>query len=281
MEPVRGRGVTPPIDDLAALGLLEDEAIVLYGAALRLAALDHQSLPLDPYVDLLTRITERLVATGRDADGAADQADALARTFAEDYGFEGDRDSYDHPDNADLIRVIDRRRGLPISLAILYVSAARRLAWPATVLNTPGHVLVRIGGETDSLLVDPFNRGMTVDAEQLAQLLAASLGQRTRPIADHLAPLGNRATLVRLLQNQASRAEAAGSATRALTVFRRMTTVAPGHGQGWWDRARLELAAGAPGDARASLSAMLEVTRDPAIRDHVFAALDALAASRG
>lgn len=43
--------------------------------------------------------------------------------------------------DADLIRVIDRRPGLPVSLTILYVAAARRIGWHADVLNTPGHVM--------------------------------------------------------------------------------------------------------------------------------------------
>lgn len=55
-----------------------------------------------------------------------------------------------------------------------------------------------------------------------------------------------------------------------------MTAIAPANAHGWWERARLELVAGDPAAARASLSAMLEVTREPDLRAHIFAALDAL-----
>ena len=55
-----------------------------------------------------------------------------------------------------------------------------------------------------------------------------------------------------------------------------MTVIAPSNAQGWWARARLELMTGNRVDARGSLSAMLEVTREPAMRSHIFAALEAI-----
>ena len=91
--------------------------------------------------------------------------------------------------------------------------------------------------------------------------------------------MSNRSVLVRLLMNQATRAEAGGDTARALTLFQRMTTVAPSSSQSWWERARLELVEGRVSEARASLSAMLEMTRDPGLRTHISAALDALAGS--
>ena len=263
-------------DELAHLGLLEDEAIGLDASALEIAALDHPGTSLDPYVDLLGEITERLVAVGGDARSAAGRAAVLADVIAGEFGFTGDHDSYDDPDNADLIRVMDRRRGLPVSLAILYVAAARRLGWSADALNTPGHVLVRIGSETEPVLIDPFNGGAVVAPPQLAALLTRMLGPGTAPTVEHLSPLSNRSVLVRLLMNQATRAESAGRGERALALYTRMTLVAPSNGHGWWERARLELMRGDVGDARASLSAMLEVTREPGLRAHIFAALDAL-----
>ncbi|USI73230.1 SirB1 family protein [Sphingomonas morindae] len=267
-------------DSITALGLLEDEAITLDSAALELAALDHPGTDLAPYVALLTEMTERLVHLGGEARAAGERATALATLFAEDYGFVGDADRYDDPDNADLIRVIDRRRGLPVSLAILYVAAARRLGWSADVLNTPGHVLARINSPTEPVLIDPFGRGRIVDAAELAALLARMLGPTVVPGAEHLATLTNRAVLVRLLINQASRAETGGRPSRALELYRRMTLIAPGHGPLWWERARLSLGEGDVAGARASLSAMLEVTREPEMRAHIFAALDAISAAR-
>lgn len=266
-------------DALRRLGLLDDDAIDLDTSALALAQPDHPEAELGPYIDFLTELTRHLVVASRSADNAHEQADALASVLAGRYEFAGDQRTYDHPDNADLMRVIDRRRGLPVSLSILYVAAARRLGWEAHVLNTPGHVLARIGPETDPVLIDPFNEGAVVTGDALVELVQRVLGPDGALTTEHLTPMSNRAVLVRLLLNQATRAEARGELPRALTLYSRMTTIAPDHPQPWWDLARLQVSAGQFTDARASLSAMLEITRDPALRNHIYGALDALSSA--
>jgi hypothetical protein len=89
----------------------------------------------------------------------------------------------------------------------------------------------------------------------------------------------NRAVLVRLLQNQASRAELSGKGRRALELYVRMTTTAPAYPHAWWERARLELVDHEIAAARASLGAMLEITRNPELRRRVTETLDALSAA--
>ncbi|WP_420139125.1 SirB1 family protein [Sphingomonas sp.] len=261
---------------ISHLGLLDDEAIMLDAAALELASLDHPGLDLEPYLAFLNMVTNRLAVLAEHADTAEKQALVLAQVIGGDFGLHGDSASYDDPANTDMIRVIDRRRGLPISLAILYVAAARRMGWAADPLNTPGHVLVRIGTGTAPVLIDPFDNGAILGAEDLARLLARILGRDVQPLADHVVPMTNRAALVRLLMNQASRAENSSDPSRALQVLQRITTIDPSGAHGWWTRARLELVAGDVTAARASLSAILEVTRDPKMREHVAAAMDGL-----
>ncbi|WP_126171967.1 SirB1 family protein [Altericroceibacterium xinjiangense] len=266
-------------ETITHLGLLEDEAIDLDTSALSLALPDHPGTRLDPYLDLLTDMTRDLVQAGRTALNSVEQALALQAVLAGEYRFEGDRDLYDHPDNADLIRVIDRRRGLPVSLAILYVSAARRLGWQADVLNTPGHVLASIGPETDPVLIDPFDRGEIVTAETLNSLLERILDPGAQVSSEHIAPMSNRGVLIRLLLNQASRAERGGDQERALELYERMSAIAPDHTLPWWERARLEVMLGDFAAARSSLSAMLEITRDADLRSHICGALDSLSAT--
>lgn len=262
--------------DISHLGLLDDDEIELDTAALELAALDHPGIDLDPYLDTLGDIAERVATIGAEAQTPHEQALALASAIGSEFSFEGDRNTYESSDNTDLIRVIDRRRGLPVSLTILYVAAARRLGWQAEALNTPGHVLGMIGDETDPVLIDPFASGAIVSPERLAELIGGILGPQIQLSPEHLTTMTNRAVLVRLLMNQASRAERNGNLKRALVLYCRMTTIAPSHVHAWWERARLEVADGEPSSARASLSAILEVTRDDDLRGHVYAALDAL-----
>lgn len=268
------------------LGLLADEDIELDSAAIALSALDHEGLDLAPYLDQLRAITHALdVArqTQGDADlttGAA-QGAVLANVIGGSFGFAGDSTSYDAPLNADMIRVLDRKRGLPVSLAILYVAAARRLGWTADALNTPSHVLVAIGPMASRAIIDPFHGGAPVSPERLIALLERVHGPGVWTAQNEIEPMSNRMTLVRLLRNQAIRAEEEKDIDRACTVYRRMTVVAPDHGHGWWHLARLQLILGSVEEARASLSAMLEVTRDPQWRGRITQTLSRLSAGRG
>jgi len=262
-------------NDVSELGLVDDDEIELDLAALALSELDHDGVDLEPYLDLLQEIGDRLESVGGDARSPEERAQALARVFAHEFGFTGDAASYDAPLNADLIRVLDRRQGLPVSLSVLYVAAARRLGWAAHVLNTPGHVLVRIGDQP-YVVIDPFHQGNLLSEGQLAALVQQFTGPGTPLRPEYLAPATNRTALIRLLQNQATRAEQSGDAARALALYERMTLIAPGYGDVWWQLARMQLQQKLFPAARHSLSAMLEVTRAPDRRQQIMAALAAM-----
>jgi regulator of sirC expression with transglutaminase-like and TPR domain len=75
------------------------------------------------------------------------------------HGFTGDDDDYDHPDNSMLDLVLERRRGLPIVLSVVYVEVARRAGLPLAGVGLPGHFVVGHFGGPQVLLIDPFNRG--------------------------------------------------------------------------------------------------------------------------
>ena len=145
----------------------------------------------------------------------------------------------------------------------------------ANVLDVPGHVLVLLGDDAAPVIVDPFRGGARVGRDQLAAMLTTS-DLSERAAVRHVAAMPNRAILVRLLTNQATRAEQAGKGRRALDLYGRMTVIAPDHGQAWWERARLEHIDGNVPAARSSLTAMLEITRDSQMRSVVTRALDAL-----
>ena len=265
---------SPLDDDLIRLGLVEDQEIVLDESALALALLDRPEVDLDPYHRTLEEIADSLALAAGETMVAADQAEALSAVLAQEFGFLGDEETYDDPDNADLIRVMDRRRGLPVSLSILYVAAARRLGWHAQVLDVPGHVLVLIGMDEAPVIIDPFAGGARVGAERLAALLQAH-SPAEEPVTQ-VSAMPNRAVLIRLLQNQASRAEQAGRGRRALTLYERMTAMAPEYAHAWWQRARLELVDGDVTTARSSLGTILEITREPKLRSRVSQMLEML-----
>src|SRR5262249_7070475 len=110
-------------------------------------------------------------------------------------------DDYDAPANTDFMQVLDRRRGLPIALSILYVAMARRAGWSAYVLNLPGHVLVQIG-EKSPVVIDPFAGGGLVSERMIAEICRNCLGEKGDASALSIMRMTNRDVLARLLNNQ-------------------------------------------------------------------------------
>ena len=263
--------------DLARLGLIDDAAIDLADAALLLAAADHPGAELDTARARLTGLVLRLQREAAGVEAVAARARMLRDLIAHTLEMTGDTADYDNPHNADFLALLDRKVGLPVTLSILYVALARRVGWAADPLGLPGHVLVRVGAEPVTVLIDAFDGGRLLGPAGLTAVLDRALGGTGAVEADHLVPLSNRATLVRLVSNQATRARRAGDVARALRLHERMTLIAPGFTGLWWERARLEQLAGDVGAARASLGAMLETTRDAAVRHRIRAALTALA----
>src|SRR5690349_12135733 len=133
-----------PAETLRDIGQQADEVLDIARAALLLSALDHEGHDLDPYWAHLSDIAEASRREARLATHPEDGARALSALLVGRFGYDGDRLTYDDPKNADLISVIDRRRGLPVALGILYIHAARAAGFEASGLNTPGHFLLRI-----------------------------------------------------------------------------------------------------------------------------------------
>jgi regulator of sirC expression with transglutaminase-like and TPR domain len=261
--------------ELNELGLLDDGDIDLVEAGIALARADRPDADsarmrriFSGWAIALQKDTAPVSGSGR--------ARRLAELIAGEAGLTGASEDYDNPLNADLIAVVERRRGLPVALSILYVALARRVGWRAHALNLPGHVIVEIKGGVDSALIDPFDHGMGISRDRALEIARHGGGDS---VPTRFEPMTNRQLLIRLITNQASRARSAGDTVRALKLYERMTTIAPRLSSLWWERARLEQLLGHNNAARASLTAMLETTHDTTISRRIQIALAALARS--
>ena len=86
------------------------------------------------------------------------------------HGFEGDRKHYDDPQNSMLDVVLERRKGLPILLSVVYIEAARRAGIAISGVGLPGHFVVGYFGASEPMLLDPFEGGRLISVEEPASL---------------------------------------------------------------------------------------------------------------
>ena len=220
------------------------DGIDLARVALALASLDRGEPKLDYYfdhLDLLAGTVARAAAGARSLD---DRLAALNEALYVIYLYQGDRRTYDDLQNANLMRVIDRRRGLPVALGILCIHAARAQGWPAFGLRFPGHFLVRIEGDGQRAIVDPFDRGTRCDAAGLRRLLQSQEDETAvlRPV--HYEAASDREVLLRLQNNIKQRQTRQGDTQAAATTIESMLWMAPDEAALWREKALLDAQTG-------------------------------------
>lgn len=201
-----------------------DEEIDLARAALLIAVEDDPGWGVDAAVAFLDGLAAEMDASlaGRAPHA---QLELLAAHVHERCGFSGDHDDYYHPSNALLTQVLARRKGIPQTLALIYMEIARRHGVLLHPIGLPGHLVVRHARDQDAYL-DPFHGTVLTEEACLEQLLGA--GSREEVPPEFLTPLGPRAFLLRLLTNlkgaylraePANLAGAIGACDRILLLF--------------------------------------------------------------
>ncbi len=286
-SPVGYATMTPEQDRvLRAAGDAADDPNDLAQTALALGAADMPDLVLDPYRAHLARIVADVAARAAVLQAQADkrhspgdpsieahakallQAHALADVIAGDFGYDGDRVTYDDMANANLVRVIDRKRGLPVALGLIYIHAGRANGWAVSGVNFPGHFLIRLNGMVRGgpppVLIDPFSGGSILDEQGVVALLARVQGLEDEDptqadLERALAPVSARAVLLRLQNNIYARATSARDTARASAILARMTAIAPRDPALWLERGDLDGATGSLMSARTAYARAAEL----------------------
>jgi len=180
-------------------------------AALLIARLEYPRLDASEYLE---RLDEMGAIVGsrfaRLASNAAprDYLATLNQFLVEEQGFAGDRTSYDDLRNSFLNEVMDRRTGIPVTLALVYIEVARRAGIRVDGVNFPGHFLLRLPGGAhsvarpdDVLIVDPFHAGAVLSEHDCLNLLRQHAGEDAVFDRRLLAPATKPQILVRMLVN--------------------------------------------------------------------------------
>ena len=207
--------------------------IALADAALALAARDEPAGEMTAY-------RRHLSSLARDIEGAVAAAHTIGERIAAcneivfgKYGYRGDTTTYDDLQNANLMRVIDRRKGLPVALGILYIHGGRAQGWQMAGLAFPGHFLVRLDHQGERAIIDPFNAGIVRSPGELRNMLKATAGPAAELTPEHYAPVDDRQVLLRLQNNIKLRLVQSRQLDKALHVIEGMLLFAPDHAALW------------------------------------------------
>ena len=155
----------------------------------------------------MRRRPERLAALGADADPMR-RIGVISSYLFEDQGFAGNREAYDDPRNSFLNEVIDRRTGIPITLALVYIEVSRRAGVRLDGVNFPGHFLLRVPphpetsiGRDEHVIVDPFHGGAVLSETDCRKLLREHAGEEAAFDPRLLMRATKQEILVRMLVN--------------------------------------------------------------------------------
>ncbi|HWP29658.1 MAG TPA: transglutaminase-like domain-containing protein [Chloroflexota bacterium] len=237
----------------AALVAQEEPHLDLARAALYIAAEEYPGLDVEGYLTRLHTMAEEAAARPLEAPPPLGRLLALNRYLFTERGFHGNTASYYDPRNSFLNEVLDRRTGLPITLAIVYLEVAWRLELPVAGVGMPSHFLVGYYGADPPRYIDVFHRGALLSREDCAARLRVSFGEAFLFRDEHLAPVTKRQILTRVLTNLKYVYHRQEDWGRALGVIERLLLLQPDAPAEVRDRGVVHLRRGALRAARADL----------------------------
>jgi regulator of sirC expression with transglutaminase-like and TPR domain len=209
----------------------EDESLPLTEAALALAQDAYPDLDLQGSLaeidELVVRVRRRIP---EDAD-VKQKVGVLNRFFFRELGFTSNRNDYYDPDNSHLNMVLKRRRGIPISLAVIYLEMSEQLGIPVRGIAFPGHFLLRVTTPEGDVMLDPTT-GHSLSESQMVEMLepyvqrvGESIGSALRTL---LQPATRREILSRMLRNLKGVYLQTERWQRLLAVQQRLVILMPG-----------------------------------------------------
>lgn len=222
-------------------GVPESQSGLAEGAFV-IAAEMRPDLDIGRSLAVVSELVERTRPLVDSASNPTEAVTALNHGFFELERFRGNHERYDDLRNSDLDEVLSRRRGLPITLSILYVEVARRLGFEAYGIGFPGHFLAKIVGVDDSpdgeIIVDPFF-ARTLRRQDCVERLRAAIGEENPDSQQWLRPATTLEIYVRILNNLKILYIREGEGLSALGCFDRIILLSPNAALEYRDRGHL------------------------------------------
>ncbi len=248
-----------------------DEGLDLLTGALLIARDAHPGLDFEQQRARLDELARPLLHRGLSSLPPSVQARLLSDYLYVVCGFHGANADYYDPRNSFLNEVLDRKTGIPITLAVVYIEVARRVGVRALGVGFPGHFLVRLAERpgdpsreyNEPVIVDPFHNGRLLDEEALSRLLRRA-NVRAPLTPDMLEPARTRHVVARMLMNLRGIYTSRGDGPRLLLTLDRLIDLLPDLSSELVERAKLYEGLGAPAAALADYQRYLEVEPDGA-----------------
>ena len=256
----------------------EDEGFALLEAAICIAQDDHPELDVQAVLAEIDGLAAKLKARLPADASALRRLQSMNQYFFVELGFAGNVNNYYDRGNSYLHQVLATRRGIPITLALLYCELASQLGLTARGVSFPGHFLIKLRLPQGEVVIDPFN-GRSLSREELDERLGPYRA-RQGLAGDFEVPLGlflqaapARDVLARLLFNLKEIAHTAEDWPRLLAVQQRLVLLLPQDAEQLRDRGLTWAELGRPAEAADDLSAYLSARPDaadaPALRERL------------
>ncbi|HEY3304665.1 MAG TPA: tetratricopeptide repeat protein [Candidatus Binatia bacterium] len=220
---------------------LPDDKIDLGRAALAIAQETYPDLRIETYLSRM----DQLAAVARDRSAGENSPyrliACLNQVLFTQEGYRGNRDDYYDPRNSFLNDVIERRKGIPITLSVLYMEVARRVELKLHGIGFPGHFLVKYVGDEGEIVIDPFDNGEVRTADELQGMLDRLYGGKVAFHPDFLAPVSTRDIIQRMLNNLKAIYLRREDFPKALSTAERLVIIDPTSPQEIRDRGLLYL----------------------------------------
>jgi regulator of sirC expression with transglutaminase-like and TPR domain len=249
---------------------VDDEKIDLIRSALTIARTEYPDLPVDSYVLRVDQLAHAAESRIGDIGDPRDVIAAINHVLFQDAGMQGNREAYYDPRNSFINEVLDRRLGIPITLALIYMEVGRRLGFPLFGVGMPGHFLLKHydidGSET---IIDCFNGGDILSAQDCQRRLDEIYsGQMTlRP--EFLFAVSRRQMLTRILNNLKTVYLSARNFRKALPIVDLVLVIYPRSPEDVRQRALLRYSLGQSRGAADDLEEYLKMLPEASDADEV------------
>jgi regulator of sirC expression with transglutaminase-like and TPR domain len=271
------------LPDWTDLADLADEQVPLLRSALLIAHDEYPDLDIAACEAQVESHVESLREEVAQIASGPLKMQAINHRLFDELGYAGNHDEYYDPRNSYMNEVLTRRLGNPISLAVVQMEVARRLGVPLDGVSFPGHFLVRLPVDDGVLVMDPFNRGRPLNADELRQRARPHFGEDVPDDAlmQILNPAPHRAILMRMLRNLYAVYGDSGDWSRAVRCADRILSLLPDNADALRDRGLGYLELGHQAGGRRDLGRYLHLNPDASDADAVRDRLIEAAADRG